>query len=107
MNFGNFNKGDFNLVKEDKSEKPKIYAKLYSERDAFSASFFRLVEGNRKQKITDSMKLVGVPLNGKVVLRIKQLFCGGVKALTCIVQEVLVEEEIHPKRAFDDYEDEV
>ena len=61
----------------------------------------------KKQRMTDSLGLVGVPLNGKVVLRIKQLFCGGVKALTCVVQEVLVEEEIHPKSAFDDYEDEV
>ena len=84
--FGNFNKGDFHLVKEDKSGKPNIYAKLYVDRDNFSAPFFRVVDGNKKQRISDSLGLVGVPLNGKIVLRIKQLFCGGVKALTCVVQ---------------------
>ena len=113
LNFGNFNKGDFHLIKEDKSGDSKIYAKLYvNERykTNSTAPFFRIIgniDGRKiKQRISDNLNLVGVPLNGTIVLQIKQLFCGNLRALTCVVQEVLVREEIHPKSAFDDYEDE-
>ena len=46
-----------------------------------------------------------MPLRGQVVFSIKHLFCGNVKAITCIVNEVLVEEMVQAKSAFDDYED--
>ena len=46
-----------------------------------------------------------MPLRGQVVFSIKHLFCGNVKAITCIVDEVLVEEMIQAQSAFDDYED--
>ena len=36
---------------------------------------------------------------------VKHLFCGNVKAITCIVDEVLVEEIIQAVSAFDDFED--
>ena len=46
-----------------------------------------------------------MPLRGQVVFSIKHLFCGNVKAITCIVDEVLVEEIVQSQSAFDDYED--
>ena len=65
------------------------------------------VDGRKKkEKIRDNLELEGVPLNGIVVVVLKQLFCGNLRALTCVVQEVLVKEEIHPQSAFDEYEDE-
>ena len=35
----------------------------------------------------------------------KHLFCGNVKTITCIVDEVLVEEVVQSVSAFDDFED--
>ena len=35
----------------------------------------------------------------------KHLFCGNVKTITCIVDEVLVEEVVQASSAFDDFED--
>ena len=112
LNFGNFHQGDFHLIKEDKSGNPKIYAKLYVDKVQplnSSAIFYRLVDVDgrkKKEKIRDNLELEGVPLNGIVVVVLKQLFCGNLRALTCVVQEVLVKEEIHPQSAFDEYEDE-
>ena len=111
-NFGNFQKGDFHLIKEDQSGNPKIYAKLYADKVSpmsSSAAFYRMAEGEgkkMKQKIKNNLELVGVPLDGIVVINLKQIFCGNIKALTCVVQEVLVEKEIHPQSFFDEYEDE-
>ena len=107
--FAKFQDGDFHLLKEDKSENRKIYGKLYVDRlskDSFSAPFYRAeVEDKTKRKIKNSVDLVGVPLDGIVVLDLKQIFCGNLKALTCVVKEVLILEEIHPQSAFDEYED--
>ena len=36
---------------------------------------------------------------------VKHLFCGNVKTITCIVDEVLVEEVVQSVSAFDDFED--
>ena len=103
-NFGNFQTGDFHLIKEDKSGNPKIYAKLYVDKlnpRSSSGAFFRVLRGEdgrkRKERIRDNLVLEGVPLDGIVVLQIKQLFCGNLRALTCVVQEVLIEQEIHPQ----------
>ena len=111
-NFGNFQTGDFHLIKEDKSGNPKIYAKLYVDRlhpQSSSGSFLRVIYGEdgrkRKERIKDNLELEGVPLDGIVVLQLKQIFCGNIKSLTCVVQEVLVEQEIHLASAFDEYED--
>ena len=109
LNFGNFHQGDFHLIKEDKSGNPKIYAKLYVDKVQplnSSAIFYRLVDEKKKEKIKNNLELEGVPLDGIVVVSLKQLFCGNLRALTCVVQEVLVKEEIHPQSAFDEYEDE-
>ena len=108
FSFARFQEGDFTLVKKDKSEKDKIYAKIYASKiptTDFSCRFWELCENRKKQPILRQKDLVNIPLRGQVVFSIKHLFCGNVKAITCIVDEVLVEEMIQAKSAFDDYED--
>ena len=46
-----------------------------------------------------------MPLRGQVVFSVKHLFCGNVKTITCIVDEVLVEEVVQSVSAFADFED--
>ena len=106
--FVRFQEGDFVLVKTDKSEQPKIYAKIYPSKiptTDFSCRFWELCESRKKQLILRQKDLVNMPLRGQVVFSIKHLFCGNVKAITCIVDEVLVEEMVQAQSAFDDYED--
>ena len=110
--FAKFQEGDFILVKTDKSEQEKIYAKIYPSKipnTDFSCRFWELCNpsGGKKQKqpILRQKDLVNMPLRGQVVFSIKHLFCGNVKAITCIVDEVLVEEMVQAQSAFDEYED--
>ena len=110
--FARFQEGDFTLVKTDKSEQEKIYAKIYPSKiptTDFSCRFWELCENEgaarKKQPILRQKDLVNMPLRGQVVFSIKHLFCGNVKAITCIVDEVLVEEMIQAQSAFDEYED--
>ena len=116
--FARFQEGDFTLVKTDKSEQEKIYAKIYPSKiptTDFSCRFWELCESSgengsaerkkKKQPILRQKDLVNMPLRGQVVFSIKHLFCGNVKAITCIVDEVLVEEIVQSQSAFDEYED--
>ena len=111
--FARFQEGDFTLVKTDKSEQEKIYAKIYPSKiptTDFSCRFWELCESfpgekKKKQLILRQKELVNMPLRGQVVFSIKHLFCGNVKAITCIVDEVLVEEIVQSQSAFDEYED--
>ena len=111
--YSRFQEGDFTLVKTDKSEQEKIYAKIYPSKiptTDFSCRFWELCESfpggkKTKQPILRQKDLVNIPLRGQVVFSIKHLFCGNVKAITCIVDEVLVEEMIQAQSAFDEYED--
>ena len=106
--FARFQEGDFVLVKKDKSEQEKIYAKIYPSRlphTDFSCRFWELCENRKKQQISRQKDLINIPLREQVVFSIKHLFCGNVKAITCIVDEVLVEEMVQAVSAFDDYED--
>ena len=111
-NFARFQEGDFVLLKTDKSEQEKIYAKIYPSKlpnQDFSCRFWQLCEvkgGIKKKKpIPKPTKLINIPLRGQVVFSVKHLFCGNVKAITCIVDEVLVEEIVQAVSAFDDFED--
>ena len=106
--FARFQEGDFVLVKTDKSEQEKIYAKIYPSKHPssdFSCRFWELCENKKKKPILRQKNLINVPLRGQVVFSIKHLFCGNVKAITCIVDEVLVEEMVQAKSAFDEFED--
>ena len=118
LSFARFQEGDFTLVKTDKSEQEKIYAKIYPSKiptTDFSCRFWELCESSgengsaerkkKKQPILRQKDLVNMPLRGQVVFSIKHLFCGNVKAITCIVDEVLVEEIVQSQSAFDEYED--
>ena len=101
-------------MKTDKSEQEKIYAKIYPSKiptTDFSCRFWELCEsfpGEKKDESNPLLRqkdLVNMPLWGQVVFSIKHLFCGNVKAITCIVDEVLVEEIVQNPSAFDEYED--
>ena len=114
QSFARFQEGDFTLVKTDKSEQEKIYAKIYPSKiptTDFSCRFWELCEpcypGGKKTKqpILRQKEFVNMPLRGQVVFSIKHLFCGNVKAITCIVDEVLVEEILQSPSAFGEYED--
>ena len=108
QSFARFQEGDFTLVKTDKSEQEKIYAKIYPSKiptTDFSCRFWELCEKKQKRAILRQKDLVNMPLRGQVVFSIKHLFCGNVKAITCIVDEVLVEEMVQSQSAFDEYED--
>ena len=118
QSFARFQEGDFTLVKTDKSEQEKIYAKIYPSKiptTDFSCRFWELCESSgenaasckkkKKQLILRQKDFVNMPLRGQVVFSIKHLFCGNVKAITCIVDEVLVEEIVQSQSAFDEYED--
>ena len=108
-NFARFQEGDFILLKTDKSEQEKIYAKIYPSKlpnSDFSCRFWQVCdEGKRKKPISKAAKLVNIPLRGQVVFSVKHLFCGNAKAITCIVDEVLVEEIVQSVSAFDEFED--
>ena len=105
--FARFQEGDFILVKTDKSEQEKIYAKIYPSKlpnSDFSCRFWELCPDGKKKPILRQKSLIGMPLQGQVVFSIKHLFCGNVKAITCIVDEVLVEEMVTAASAFDEFE---
>ena len=105
--FARFQEGDFTLVKTDKSEQEKIYAKIYPSKIPnadFSCRFWEL-ENGKKKPILKQKNLINVPLRGQVVFSIKHLFCGNVKSITCIVDEVLVEEMLQTASAFEEFED--
>ena len=105
--FARFQEGDFILVKTDKSEQEKIYAKIYPSKlpnSDFSCRFWELCDDGKKKPILKQKRLIGMPLRGQVVFSIKHLFCGNVKAITCIVDEVLVEEMVQAASAFHEFE---
>ena len=112
-NFARFQEGDFILLKTDKSEQEKIYAKIYPSKlpnQDFSCRFWQVCDegtsgAKKKKPISKAKKLVNIPLRGQVVFSVKHLFCGNVKAITCIVDEVLVEEIVQTASAFDEFED--
>ena len=114
--FARYDEGDFSFLKVDKSEQEKIYAKIYPSKlpnQDFSCRFWQLCtakggassSGKKKKPIPHPTKLINMPLRGQVVFSVKHLFCGNVKTITCIVDEVLVEEVVQSVSAFDDFED--
>ena len=68
--FARFQEGDFVLVKKDKSEQEKIYAKIYPSKiptTDFSCRFWELCENRKKQPILRQKDLINIPLRGQVV----------------------------------------
>ena len=106
--FGRYQEGDFSLLKVDKSEQEKIYAKIYTSKlqtKIFPADFGSFAGLRKRNQFPHPTKLINMPLRGQVVFSVKHLFCGNVKTITCIVDEVLVEEVVQSVSAFDDFED--
>ena len=98
----------FKDLETDKSEQEKIYAKISLSKlpnSDFSCRFWELCDDRKKKPILRQKQLINIPLRGQVVFSIKHLFCGNAKAITCIVDEVLVEEMVQEKSAFDEFED--
>ena len=112
--FGRFNQGDFSLLKVDKSEQEKIYAKIYPSKLPNPRFLLQILAGLHREKRSlrrgqkkegRTSQTNGSQLRGQVVFSVKHLFCGNVKTITCIVDEVLVEEVVQAASAFDDFED--
>ena len=69
-------------------------------------SFAGLSEASRKRNLFPIQpNLLTCHSGGQVVFSVKHLFCGNVKTITCIVDEVLVEEVVQSVSAFADFED--
>ena len=64
-----FHEGDFTLLKLNKSEQEKIYAKIYPSKipkTDFSCRFWELI-GGKKKPILNQKQLIGTPLYKQVV----------------------------------------
>ena len=106
--FARYDEGDFSLLKVDKSEQEKIYAKIYTSKlpnQDFSCRFWQLCGGEKKETYSPSNQTYQHATQGTSCFSVKHLFCGNVKTITCIVDEVLVEEVVQSVSAFDDFED--
>ena len=106
--FASFNEENFKIIEFDKSQKPKIYGKLYLTKNKINSPFFKgkTKKDGRKIKFrTDPYELIGLPLKGSVVIEITQIFCGNIKSLTCVVKEALITKIIQPQSTFDQYDD--
>ena len=75
--FARFQEGDFILVKTDKSEQEKIYAKICPSKlpnSAFSCRFWELCDDRKKKPILKQKRLIGMPLRGQVVFFPSNIF---------------------------------
>ena len=97
-------KEDFQLIKKDRSEKDKIFAKLPFENRKFKVSFWEKKNGGKKK--VDPFDLIDTPLMGDVIIEVKHFFISPTnKAITCEVKEVLCHEIEKPPSFFDDFEE--
>ena len=76
---------ELKLLKVDKIENLKVFAKLYCDlKEKITARF------SRKDKSSlDPHEMVGLPLKGNVILHLSRIFLGNVSSLTVSVREVL------------------
>ena len=79
---------------------PTIYYSSKLPNQDFSCRFWQLCGAKKKKPIPHPTKLINMPLRGQVVFSVKHLFCGNVKTITCIVDEVLVEEVVQSVFSF-------
>ena len=82
-------KEDFHLIKKDRSEKDKIFAKLSFNNEKFKVSFWEKKNGGKKK--VDPFDLIHTPLTGDVIIEVKHFFISPTnKAITCKVKEFCV-----------------
>ena len=99
-----FQKEDFQLIKKDRSEKEKIFAKLPFRNQKIQTYFWERV--NRQKKKVDPLGLIDMKLTGDVIIEIKQIFISRkIETITCEVKEVLLDEIEKPPSFFDDFEE--
>ena len=100
-----YDANSFKLVRES----GEVWGKLYhNQKLLITAPFWKLVEkGGRKkkQRVKNPNELIGSKLSGLIGLRLKQIFMAKHKAITCVVDEVLVTEERKPVSIFDEFSD--
>ena len=101
-----YDENSFRLLREN----GEVWGRLYHNQKTFKITvpFWRLVEKDgrkKKQKVTKPNDLIGSNLSGFVGLRLKQIFMAKHKAITCVVDEVLVTEERKPTSIFDEFSD--
>ena len=95
-----FEENDFHLIKTDRSEKNKIFAKIPDKKCTFW-----VLDGETKKK-TNPLKFIDSSLLGDVIVEVRQIFISNIKTITCVVKEVLIREEEKPPSFFDDFADE-
>ena len=108
-NSTNFNKDSFKLIREFEGDRV-IFGKLYHQpkRLKITVPFWRTISKDgrlKKQEIKNKQNLLRLKMEGDVVIWLKQIFLGNKKAITCVVDEVLVRKEIKPPSAFADISD--
>ena len=100
-----FNKEEFRIIKQDKFEIQKLYAKLYTGKNKkITARFSIVLSEENKSKALDPHEVIGVPLDATAVVRIQRLFLGNIRSVTLAIQEVLIHEVIQPASFFDEYD---
>ena len=83
----------------------KVYAKLYAVNGKIFTPF-RIVS-NGKKKLVNPLDYIGIPFQGKVVMKISKVYEGSTcVSLVCEAKEVLIEEVFLPPSHFDEYSDE-
>ena len=99
----NFKEDDFHLIKKDRSEKDKIFAKLPFKNGKIKATFWE--KKNDSKKKVDPLDLIDTHLIGDVVIEIQQIFISNIKTITCVVKDVLCQEIEKPPSFFDEIEE--
>ena len=87
---------ELNLIKTS-HDHSKVYAKLY----AVNGEIFTPVRilSNGKKRLINPLNYVGIPFQGKVVLKISKIYEGSCLSLVCEAKEVLIE-EIHTQPSY-------
>ena len=102
-NAAKYDESSFKLIREN----GEVWAKFYHNQRTLkiSAPFWRLI-GNKRRRVKKPNVLIGSELEGRICLELKQIFMAKHKAITCVVNEVLVSEERKPVSAFDEFSEE-
>ena len=107
--FADFKKDDFHLIKKDRSNKNKIYAKIPFKNDKIIPTFWERIQWGENQKPknmkTNPLELIDMNLYGDVIVEVRQIFCSNIKSITCVVKEALFWEIEKPQSFFDEYEE--
>ena len=76
--FADFKKDDFHLIKKDRSNKNKIYAKIPFKNDKIIPTFWERIQLNENQKPkkmkSNPLELIDMGLFGDVIVEVRQIF---------------------------------